>query len=347
MTPVSDPELLAFAAKTLERCGAVVEVKSERLFALLTQELADRLELPEEAVLGDEEAPLIYGSPLLDSLVELATRDVPVTYGQIEASYLKKAGFEQLIGQDLIFSDGRVRISNRAEARGTYMCAVFHYVAMSDERKEGLVQVGIHEGSGAFIPGFVEEWPELRPVFFEPGKIPPHFPVRLESALATAMKQAKTMAEEELADFLKSMERRLRRDVKSTREYYQALRKEMEENLAQAALTEQQQAERRAKIAELPAEMERKIADLEQKYQVAVSLTARAAIRLLVDVVQLFVELQYRKHQRTLRLIWNPVTRGLDPLVCESCRQTITRVHPLSDSTSFKLLCHACLQRLK
>lgn len=347
MSLVSDTELLAFAARTLERHGAAVEMRSERLAALLTRELADRLELPEEAVLGDEDAPLLYGSPLLDSLVELATREVPVTYGQIEVPYLKKAGFEQLIGRDLVFTDGRVRFGNRAEARGTYLCAVFHYVAMSDERKEGLVQVGVNEGSGAFIPGFVEEWSEARPVFFEPGKVPPHFPVRLESALATAMKQAQTMAREELADFLKSMERRLRRDVKSTREYYDALRGEMEQNLAQTGLTEQQQAERRAKIDELPAEMERKIVDLEQKYQVAVSLTARAAIRLLVDVVHLSVELQYRKQQRSLRLIWNPVTRGLDPLVCEGCGQTITRVQPVSDQTSFKLLCHGCARRLK
>jgi len=344
MNQVSDPELLSFAAQTLKRQGALVEVRSDRLLALLTQELGNHLGLPEEAVLGDENSPLIYGSPLLDSLVDLATKDVPVAYAQIELPYLKKAGFERLIGQDIVFLDGQVRVSNRAEARSTYMSIVCHYLAMSDERKEGLVQIGIHEGTGAFIPAFAEEWQEFKPVFFEPGKVPPHFPMHLESPLSTAMIKARSSAEEELADFFKSMERRLRRDIKSTREYYEALHKEMRSSLSHSNLTEQQQAERKTKIDDLPAEMERKIVDLEQKYKVDVSLTARAAIRFIIDVVQVFIELKFRKYQRSLRLIWNPVTRRLDPLVCERCCRTMTRVHPFAEGGAIKLLCHTCFQ---
>lgn len=346
MTHVSDPELLSFAAEILEKQGALVEARSDRLVALLTRELANNLKLSEETVLGDEDAPLIYGSPLLDNLIDLATRDVPVTYAQIEVPYLKKAGFEQLFGQDIVFLDGKVRVTNRAEARNTYMTIVCHYLAMSDERKEGLVSIGIHEGSGAFVPGWTENWRELQPVFFEPGKVAPHFPVHLDSALSTAMIKARSAAEVELAEFFKSMERRLRRDVKSTREYYEALGDEMRSSLSQSKLTEQQRVEREAKIEDLPAEMERKIVDLEQKYKVDVSVTARAGLRFLVDVVQVFIELKYRKYQRSLRLIWNPVTRALDPLVCERCRQTMTRVHPFIEGSSIRLLCHTCFENL-
>ncbi|MCK8601606.1 hypothetical protein [Desulfoferrobacter suflitae] len=344
MNQGTDQELLSFAAQTLERQGAAVEVKPDRVIALLTQELKKQLQLPEEAVLGDEQAPLIYGSPLLDRLIALATRDVPVVYAQIEVPYLKKAGFEQLIGQDIVFLDGRLRISNRAEARSTYMSLVCHYLAMSDERKEGLIEVGINEVNGAFIPGLADRWQDFQTLFFAPGEVPPHFPVRIESALSAAMLTARSAAEKELADFFKSMERRLRRDVKSTREYYEALRSEMQSSLAHPHLTEQQQAERKAKIADLPAEMERKIVDLEQKYKVQVTLTARAALRFLIDVVQVFIELSYRKYQRSLRLIWNPVTRALDPLACENCGCTITRVHPHVVGSAIKLLCYACFQ---
>jgi len=47
--------------------------------------------LPEEAPLGADDAPLLYGSPSLDRLIALATGEVPVAYGQIEVPYLKKA----------------------------------------------------------------------------------------------------------------------------------------------------------------------------------------------------------------------------------------------------------------
>ncbi|MGA7874922.1 MAG: hypothetical protein WCA08_04605 [Desulfoferrobacter sp.] len=342
MNQAGDPELLSFAAEILERQGALVEPLDDRLSTLLPQNLAESLKLPEETVLGGEDAPLLYGSPLLDRLVQLATKDVPVAYGQIEVPYIKKAGFEQRIGEDISFVDGQVRVTNRAEARTTYIVLICHYVALSDERKEGLVQVGIHEGSGARIDGLAQVWQELKPVFFLPGNVPPHFPVHLEETLAAAMRRARIEAEEDLAEFFRSMERRLRRDVKSTREYYEALRKEMQANLRQASLAEQQRSEREAKIADLPAEMDRKIIDLEQKYQVQVSLTGRAAIRFLVDIAQVFVELRYRKYRRSIRLIWNPITRRLDPLVCEACRETTSRVVPIVVNSAIELRCYGC-----
>jgi hypothetical protein len=346
MTAVSDPELLAFAAELLENHGGLIEPESDRLLALLPPRLARELELSEEVQLGSEQVPLLYGSPLLDRLIGLATRDVPVVYGQIQGLYLKKAGFEQLIGQDIAFADGQVRVGSRAEARTTYMVLACHYVALSDERKEGLVQVAFHEGSGALIPGLADLWPEYHPEFFPAGKVPPHFPVHLEQAVKTGMHSAESLVRERLADFLSSMRRGLVRDVKNTREYFQALGTEMQAGLSHPNLIEPQRQERLAKIAELPAELARKILDVQQKYQVRVTISACAAFRLLVDVVQLLLELKYRKFQRSVRVTWNPLTRHLDPLVCESCRATIHRIHPAVSDAAIRLLCPSCTHRL-
>jgi hypothetical protein len=346
MSTVSDPELLTFSAELLERHGGAIEPGDDRLLALLPAHLARELELPEEVRLGSEQAPLLYGSPVLDRLIGFATRDVPVVYGQIQVDYLKKAGFEQLIGQDVAFADGLARIVSRAEARATYMALVCRYVALSDERKEGLVQVGIHEGSGALISGLVELIEESRPQFFPSGKVPPHFPVHLEQAVSSGMRSARELVEANLSDFFASMRRRLQRDVKNTREYYAALKTEMKESLSHPNLTEPQRQDRLTKIEELPREMARKIEDLEQKYQVRVTVSACGALRLLVDVVQLQVDLKYRKLQRSIRMTWNPITRRLDPLACERCHATIDRVQPAAakDST-IRLLCFSCSQK--
>jgi hypothetical protein len=56
-----------------------------------------------------------------------------------------------------------------------------------------------------------------------------------------------------------------------------------------------------------------KIEDLQQKYKIQVRLKPCAALRFLVDVVYVMVEIRFRKHTRTIHLIWNPLSRRLDP----------------------------------
>jgi hypothetical protein len=345
MRVASDPELLSFAGQLLERHGALVEVQDDRLLGLVPARLARLLELPEEIQLGGEGMPIVYGSPLLDRLISLATSEIPVLYGKLEVSYLKKAGFEQLLEQDVSFPEAKVRVAGRADARTTYMVLVCRYVALSDERKEGLVQVGVHEGTGACIPLLGDLWSEFQPEFFLPGKVPPHFPVRPAAAVSSALQAARQVVELELSAFLESMRRRLRRDVDNTREYYEALKKEMEESLRHPLLTEGQRLEREGKIQDLPQEMARKIEDLRQKYQIQVNITGGAALRFLVPAAQVMVEIMYRKLRRTLPLIWNPITRHLDPLVCESCRASLRRVYLGAEDGEVRLLCSDCGRR--
>lgn len=345
MSKNADPELLAFAGELIEKRGGLIETMPDGVLAILPQDLARTLELPEEVPLGTDDAPMLYGSRTLDRLIALATGEVPVVYSQIEVPYLKKAGFEELLKKDLSFADGQVRVSARAEARTTYMVLTCRYVALSDERKEGLIQTGVHEGSGALIDGLDQVWLDFQPQFFAPGKVPPHFPIRVEEAVSCAMARARAGIEEELAEYLSSMQRRLHRDVSNTREYYDALRREMEASLPYPNLTEGQRQERVDKIGALPAEMARKVEDLKQKYRVEVTVTACAALRLLVNVAQITLALRFRKGERTLRVIWNPLTRRLDPLVCERCRQTITRIHPVGRDKDIDLLCTSCAHK--
>lgn len=341
----SDPELLAFAGDLIEKRGGLIERLPDRLLAVLPPDLAGTLALSEEVVLGTDETSLLYGSPFLDRLVALATSEVPMVYGQIEVPYLKKAGFEELLGKDLSFADGQIRVSARAEARTTYMVLTCRYVALSDERKEGLLQIGVHEGSGAVITGLDRVWSDFQAQFFAPGKVPSHFPVRLEPAIASATASARTGIEKELRDYLTSMQRRLQRDVTNTREYYDALKTEMAASLSHPNLTEAQRQEREEKLEALPAELARKVEDLRQKYRVEVTITACATLRLLVNIAQISLAIRYRKGERNLRVVWNPLTRQLDPLVCERCRQTITRIHPAAGDKGIELLCARCAQK--
>ncbi len=342
MNSASDPALAAFATEFLEIHGGLIERQGERLLALLPSSLSERLQLPEETCLGTEQAPLIYGSPVVDRLIKLATEEIPIVHAHGEIPYLKKDGFEQAISKDLELMAGQFELTGRAETLASYMVLVCHYVALSDERKEGLVRVAVNENSGAHVPGFEDLWTGFHICFYERESAPEQFSAVPERALETALESARAIAEHELSDFLDAMRRRLRRDAKNTREYYEALTAEMEAGLFHPNLTEIQRDERKAKIADLPKEMSSKINDLKLKYSVRVSISARAALRLLVPVVQLMVRLRYRKHLHGLSMIWNPLTRRIDPLVCRSCGCTTALIFPSESKTGLRLVCRAC-----
>jgi len=342
----SDPELISFATQVVEKFGGIAEYQDELLTAILPEELARLLELPEELRLGGEERPLLYGSPVLDQLIQLTTQDIPLVFGHIEIPYLKKAGFDQQLNQDFVFSNARVHVISRAEARTTYMHLICRYIALSDERKEGMAEVGVQENSGTLIENFEHLWHQQNAEFYQPGQIPPHFPIHVEQAVSNAMQHARYHVENQhLTEFISSMKRRLRRDVKNTKEYYEALQQEMEASLSHPNLSETQKQDRLAKIRDLPHEMERKIEDLRQKYTIRTTLSACAVLRFLVDVAKVMVEIHHKKFRKDVHLIWNPVTGHFDPLVCEHCHKTIREIYFRPEKSDIKLVCLPCSQK--
>ncbi|MCX5880371.1 MAG: hypothetical protein NTU74_00675 [Deltaproteobacteria bacterium] len=323
---ILDPDLVRFTTQFLEKNGALADAHSDHIHAVLPQDLADVLNFPEEVRLGGEDHPLLYGSPILDRLVHTATDGIPVAYGAVSIPYIKKAGFDAAIAQDLSIVNGKFQVGVRAETRTSYMIITSRYVALSDERKEGLMRLTFHESSGAIIAGFEDAITDFECTYYRQGSLPPQFSPRIGVSLQTALKSLQHRIEEELAPFISSMRRRLHRDVTNTREYYRSLADEMRISLAHPNLSDTQRMERQQKIDSLPSEADRKIADLQHKYDTRIHIRACVGERYLVDVAQLIVTILYRKAARTLPVYYNPVTRRIDPLVCESCKKTTRRI---------------------
>lgn len=145
--------------------------------------------------------------------------------------------------------------------------------------------------------------------------MPPHFPPDVSKAAQAALSRAQELARVDLAEFIRSMTRRLHRDVRTTPQYYRALKKEMIKRLQHPTLGKSQKAERAAKIQALPEEASRKIEDLGQKDTIRLTVRPAGAVRLLVGAVQVMLAIQYRKLQRGISVFWNAVTRAFDPLV--------------------------------
>lgn len=340
----ADPELLAFSQKAIEHLGGAAEQDNGSLLAYLPLELAEALQLPEETQLGDEQgSPLVYGSPVLDRLIEQCIQEIPLAYGRIQLPYLKKQGFEQFLDQDLTLSGAKVSISGRAETRTTYSLLFSRYVALSDERKEGLVHIGVRERNGATIAELADAWQEYDIQFYSPDSIPPHFPKQIDQAVLNGLRSLQGTVSHLLAEFRESMQRRLNRDVRNLQEYYAALSQEMEESLSHPNLSQTQREERQAKIAKLPGERDQKIRDLQHKYNIQVTMEGAAILRLLVDVVQLELDVRYKKWKTSIYATWNPLTRRLDPLACPRCGSSLRLAFPAVDKDSLAFLCEGCL----
>jgi hypothetical protein len=342
MSTSASAALTTFTANLIERYGGVVEERDGKVLSLLPADLAGLLELPEEAVIGGEEAPLIYGSPIVDRIIRIATDDVPVVYARAEVQYLKQAGFDTVLAKELQLAGVRSTIASRAETVANYLILVCHYVARSDERKEGLVQVAINERTCAHVLGMETLWRDFQVEPYPQGHIPPQFDSSPDKGLHQALQVAREVSATELQAFIEGMRRRLHRDVRSTREYYAALRHEMEAALARPNLSENLREKRLLKIESLPEELNAKIRDLEHKYSVTVEVTGRAVLRLLVPVVQLMMRLSYKKLKGTLSMIWNPITQRFDPCVCTQCGKAVRQLWPKEGKTGLKLVCKPC-----
>lgn len=337
-----DTELLDFATQVIEKHGGVTEHQIGGYQSLLPPALAQQLELPEELVLGSEKAPLMYGHPLLDRLIAMSTEQVPVLYARIAVPYLKGAGFDQLIASEFDFQRGKCRVISQGETRTNYAILYCRYLAMSDQRKEGLLEITVHENSGAVVSNFENRLDEFEIEYLTGNQLPAHFPADTQSAFNAGLNHARLHIEQELPEFIASIRRHLNRDIKNTREYYEALTGEMEASLQRPNLSVDQINDRKSKIKYLPQELERKIADLRQKYQVEITLSISGVVRFLVPVVQLSVELSHRKIRRNFFLRFNPVTYRLDPLVCEQCQQSIYEVHIVEKKGKPLFLCETC-----
>jgi len=184
---ILDPDLIQFTTQFLEKNGALVDAHPDHIHALLPGHLADSLNLPEETRLGSNEHPLLYGSPVLDRLVHAATSRIPVTYGTLSIPYIKKAGFDAAIAQDLSFINAKCEVGVRAETRTSYMIITCSYVALSDERKEGLTRLTFHEPSGAVVEDFEDTVTDFECSYYRKGNLPPQFSTRIGLTLQKAI----------------------------------------------------------------------------------------------------------------------------------------------------------------
>jgi hypothetical protein len=333
---ISTP-LKSFLGQLLTRHGALVEELSDTLLeALLPPELAqslglgelERFTFPEVAQQQPSPKPLPgaeglaprvvgYQSELLESLGRLLVGSGAVTAAALaEPLPLKRLDLERDIERALALQNAVFKEQHQEPATVAYLLGHFKYAALSDERHEGMVSLAVNERTLQVVPGLADLVPALPLTTALP---PDAYSADIERVYARACRAAQSLLQAVLADFVKSMNRRLNRDVQHVTEYYHAIAQEIATPRHKKSLTAEEQAGAQSRLRATELELDRKIHDLQAKYALTVRFEPVGVMRLFMPVMLVSLTVLRRKWTVPLALAWNPLLRELERVTCAGC----------------------------
>ena len=348
-------DMVEFACNFLEDRGAVLETGGpSHIDALLPESLAKILDVPEYfsitagsdedeypgKISGDNPVfPVNFGSPLLDRVVKKACSEVPVLECTLKFNYLKSKGFDNLISEQFNFFKSTGKVQSTGESRTKYLILTCRYRAQSDEQKEGLVDLIFNVETGAFVPEMPALLTGVEKEFSTNGKLAKFMENQVDEIIGFVKSHALAAVAEKTVSFRESMNRRFVRDAASLDEYYEALRDEMEKSTQRPGLSDRLIKERKEKIAMIPDELTIKKEDLFNKYSIKINICLTAVMAISTPVVKVLFDAAAGNRSRTIPMTYNPVTKSMDPLVCEKCGGSTYRIGFCRDR---HLLCAAC-----
>lgn len=138
------------------------------------------------------------------------------------------------------------------------------------------------------------------------------------------------------------MNRKFRRDVANLKAYYRSLEQQMLQSLARSGLSGQLVQDRRAKIVLIPEELACKKDEFFKKYSVRIAVVPCVVLLAATPAVQVLLRGAVGRKQKAISAFWNPVTKTMDPLVCEGCQGSALR---MGFCDQVHLLCPDCAGR--
>ncbi|MFH1505231.1 MAG: hypothetical protein ABIH08_07620 [Candidatus Omnitrophota bacterium] len=350
--------LLETTADILSHYGAIIEnCGEEHLEFIAPQNLSGTLNIPEYGRLcfnyGDVQEntiPASYDSDFFQSIGKLfsgKSKIITVTHPPFIPNINK---ITKLVTPKINFLNAAFRINGHTINPVTYALIFFKYLALSDEKQEGIfpVLINVHNLSAVVLE---KEYISLIDTLKESEKTPYPPGEKTLRTLQAAHIMAKEIVKENLNDFIKSLERRLNRDIKRVREYYGTLKDEAIKLISRKLLSGEYSLENREKIKidemkkiiniekyiadksitgkgvdklfdklnAVSTEQNWKIKDLISKYTLKIDIEPLSAIYIETQTLQFPINIKRRMKSRDFSITYNPLLKQIDCLPCESC----------------------------
>jgi hypothetical protein len=330
-------ELQAFVAELLERRGAAIEpLGPDRLEVLAPTALQRELGWPELAHLN-------FGAERAEGTIAIALEgDWLERFGALVAeagrwseralrpvaSVPPPGDPELVIERALDLPNAVWRLQGISAIWTRCLMLTFRYTAVSDEKREGLILLGLNLATGAVVNDILAP---LRPALAQPEWHVPDADARREAPpgwseakLANRLHPLlEALVRESVEPFLRAMRRRLERDRNRVHAYHDDLRRASLQRLAALARAEGERAvaDRRRETLRVEAierEYRVKLDDLRRNYALRVTVEWVQALDLYLPVQRFDVLIRRRKGERLIKLDWHPLVKAAEPPVCEA-----------------------------
>jgi hypothetical protein len=221
----------------------------------------------------------------------------------------------------LMLENASVRLADVVPAWTRYVILDFRYSAVSDEKREGILQLGVNLTTGALpdamlgqiTPDLVADDADNEPP--ADVRLPPAWEKnRLMELVERALYPRLDTA---LAPFVKGLRRRLGRDQERLYSYHNDLHREAMRRLRLLAEGDAGRQREEKRLEAIQREYLAKMDDLARQYSMRVAVAWVQTLEIVMLVQRFAVRIRRRKSERMLHLDWNPLTRRLESPPCE------------------------------
>lgn len=318
----SDP-ILSTLSKLVSLYDGIAEPEADHVMTvLLPPEVSDQLALPETVTLSTqanvpESQFVTYHSDLVQQFAALLGQRGTVSALSIQyEGYLKTSGFEKQLPQALQPQNGLIRLLDAQPQPTRYLLCHVTYTAEADEKRVGLV---------SFI---VNETTKVAPVdlgdalFWKSDQRPVENPEAisaesLQDLTPLIQRTASQQVKAQLQNWQMKLGRARTRDEERLKAYYGTMGQEIQNRIQSRHLEGEDKERELARLAATNQELERKLADLQERYTLTVNASLYSVLVIELPTIHLECELVRKKIKRKITAVWNPFTKVIEPLCCE------------------------------
>jgi len=333
-------DIQGLVTRILERRGCLVEATVDNaVHILFPKELQKALSVGEMETFAFQSGEgNHYESDFIDSLGSLvSSRGL---FAAVALLHLKPVikDPEKILANNLIVQNGIFRFVDYEIKQLSYLLMNFRVSAVSDTKTESILTVALNEQTGT-VPLKIEE--RLKG---ELENASDDLPYQRTSDIAGFLERGREIAGRlallECQDFLKSLNRRLNRDVKRLQEYYGAIAFETEKTLKKKGVKKKEDVDRGlSRLEATKTEYHKKIGDARDRYALEILIEPINVLRVFMPAAVLRVDLQRRKNRMPVEIPLNPINNRLEHFICTGCHQPVLSFY-LCDE--MHLLCPSC-----
>jgi len=227
----------------------------------------------------------------------------------------------RILEHALVVDNAAFRLIEIVPAWTRYVMLDFRYSAVSDEKRDGILQLGVNLATGALpdavlgqiARGLVADGVDA--ALPADAVLPPTWErSRLLELVNRALYPRLDTA---LAPFVKGLRRRLGRDQERLHSFHNDLHREAMRRLSQLAEGDAGRQREQKRIEAIQREYSAKLHDLARQYAMRVAAEWVQTLELVMPVQRFAVRIRRRKAERVISLDWNPLARRLETPPCE------------------------------